>query len=54
MSKFVDAKILERFPILKILPKQCYCSACSETKNNIKAQLGEAEYLKVCKAMDIF
>lgn len=48
-----NIEILERFPILKALPKQCSCTACSATKNEIKSQIGEKEYLKICRAMSI-
>ncbi len=48
-----NIQILERFPILKALPKQCCCTACMATKNEIKSQIGEKEYLKVCKSINM-
>lgn len=54
MFIFSIEKYLEEFPILKVLPKKCHCTSCSATKSNIKKQVGEKIYLKICQTLNMF
>lgn len=46
-------QILEKFPILQHLPKNCGCTVCTATKEKIKAEVGEKEFVKICKVFNI-
>lgn len=35
--------------ILFLLPKSCMCTACNDTKNLIRKELGESKFLKLSR-----
>lgn len=35
--------------MLFALPKSCNCHTCKETKNYVKSEIGESDFLTICK-----
>ena len=46
-------KLNEKFSILLHLPKKCSCHSCMSTKKEIRAEMGEREYRRVCQILKI-
>jgi hypothetical protein len=42
-----------KYSILYNLPKKCCCAVCTATKEDIKSEMGEKKFVKVCKALGI-
>ncbi|MDX9744720.1 MAG: hypothetical protein RBT59_12935 [Arcobacteraceae bacterium] len=43
----------EKYSILFHLPKKCACALCTTTKEDIKSEMGEKRFVKVCKTLGI-
>ncbi len=39
--------------MLFVLPKSCDCNTCKETKNYVKNEIGESEFLAICKQVGL-
>jgi len=39
--------------MLFVLPKSCNCNTCKETKNYVKNEIGESNYVVICKQVGL-
>jgi len=39
--------------MLFVLPKSCNCNTCVETKKYVKNEIGESNYLAICKQVGL-
>jgi hypothetical protein len=52
-ENYNSKKLTEAYPILLSLPKKCVCHVCTEAKAQLKSQIGEKDFRRVCQLLKI-